>query len=107
MRLRLIPIAAGSALLAISLLGGPAAAADGEVVLGSSGTYPEVVSDPAAGECVTFTPFSGSAVDNLTNAPVALYGSGGCTGDPIAVLSPGESRTIAESTEIGALQAHR
>lgn len=107
MRLRQIPVAAGAALLAVCLLGGPAGAADGEVILGSSSSHPEVITDPAGGDCISFTPFSGSAVDNLTNATVALYGPGGCEGDPIAGLGPGESRMISGSTELGALQAQR
>lgn len=104
-RLRLIPIAAGTALLAMTLLGSPAAAADGEVVLASSSSYPQTVEDPAAGECVAVAEFSGSSVDNLTDAAVELHGTGDCSGDALAVLEPEESRQLSLSTEVAAIRA--
>lgn len=106
MRLRLIPIAAGTALLAVSLLGTPAATAQGEVILASSSSNPVSVSDPAAGECITEGGgFYGSSVDNLTDAEVELYETAGCTGTPFAVLAPGESRMISLDTRVGAFRA--
>jgi hypothetical protein len=105
MRLRLFPIAAGTALLALTLLATPTTAADGEVVLASASSHPETVTDPAAGKCVSFAPFSGSTVDNMTDAVVELHGPDGCDGKPVAVLVPGESREISLDTEIGRLRA--
>ena len=105
MRLRLVPIAAGNALLAMTLLATPTAAADGEVILRSASSTPETVTDPAADKCVSFAPFSGSTVDNMTDAEVELHGPDGCDETPVMVLVPGESREISLKTEIGTLRA--
>lgn len=106
MRLRPTVRAAGTALLALALLATPAAAAQGEVVVGSSSSHPQSVENPAAGACVSsFAALYGSAVDNLTNAVVDLYGTTDCRGRPVATLAPGESRSFSLDTQIAAIRA--
>jgi hypothetical protein len=75
------------------------------VVLASASSNPQTITDPEAGEGVSFVAFSGSSVDNLTDAVVELHGPGGCDGAPVAVLAPGEPREISLDTEVGALKA--
>ncbi|TFI27146.1 hypothetical protein [Streptomyces sp. 4R-3d] len=63
------------------------------------GGVPQILNNPADGQCYTLRGANG-AVQNSTNRAAELYSGRRCSGDPILTLEPDQAEEQAEFTAV-------